>query len=418
LTSYCDAVVVGAGAAGLAAADTLTEIGGLSVAVVEAAKRKGGRCWSDLDTFGIPYDVGAHWLHYAGHGQLLRYGQQNGFDLYPDPKSLRLCGHDNKTVYDSASLNRLLSDCEKRIERRLAQSQEDISVAEAIGLDSDSFQRKTVEFIWGPWIMGKTLEELSARDGQSLHDDDDWFCRQGLGTLLAHRFSQVSVSLNTAVTEIDWRSRHIKVKTTRGDITARAVIVTVSTGVLGSGGIRFTPSLPIEKMESFDAISMGHYEHIALQFCDYSFIDNCIDRYVLKIDPVSDTYFGALLNISGNGLTFCDVGGQYAIDLSQYDQRDAIALAIEQLSAIFGSDIEKLVIRGDVTSWATNKNTKGSYASAKAGGFRYRETLRDTVADKIFFAGEACHQSMWASVGGAIASGVHTANKSAEVLGK
>ena len=56
-----DVVIVGAGAAGLAAAEKLIARG-VSVIVVEARDRIGGRAWTDTQRFGVPFDHGCSWL--------------------------------------------------------------------------------------------------------------------------------------------------------------------------------------------------------------------------------------------------------------------------------------------------------------------------------------------------------------------
>ena len=78
-----DVVVVGAGAAGVAAARTLLR-GGRSVALIEAADRVGG-VHTDIAFFGVPYDTGAHWLHYAQQNPFVRYGMEQGFTMYEAP---------------------------------------------------------------------------------------------------------------------------------------------------------------------------------------------------------------------------------------------------------------------------------------------------------------------------------------------
>ena len=68
----------------MAVARTLIEAG-FNVTVVEADARMGGRVHTDLSIFGVPYDVGAHWLH-AGHlNPFVGYGRENGFDVYEAP---------------------------------------------------------------------------------------------------------------------------------------------------------------------------------------------------------------------------------------------------------------------------------------------------------------------------------------------
>ena len=71
---------------------------------------------------------------------------------------------------------------------------------------------------------------------------------------------------NTTVHQIDWSGQGVVVETARGKLKSKAVIITVSTGVLASGQIKFVPELPEEKRESFNEISMGAYDHIALHF--------------------------------------------------------------------------------------------------------------------------------------------------------
>ena len=112
MNSHPDVVVVGAGAAGISAAHKLIQLG-LSVTVVEAANRIGGRCWTDIKTFGIPYDVGAHWLHYDSVNFYLEYGKQNGFAIYPDIKKFHL----SEKIRNSPKDFRRLQRCGKNMKQ-------------------------------------------------------------------------------------------------------------------------------------------------------------------------------------------------------------------------------------------------------------------------------------------------------------
>lgn len=80
-----DVIVIGAGAAGLAAARRLTAEK-LRVLVFEASDRIGGRCATDTTTFGIPFDLGAHWIHNPGANPLLAGGPPAGLDVYAAPR--------------------------------------------------------------------------------------------------------------------------------------------------------------------------------------------------------------------------------------------------------------------------------------------------------------------------------------------
>ena len=94
LASNPDVIVVGAGAAGLAATEYLLQKG-KSVICIEANNRIGGRCYTDNDIFGVPYDVGAHWITNNKINPYVSYWKENkieGFNLYEDKEQ--------ETVYD------------------------------------------------------------------------------------------------------------------------------------------------------------------------------------------------------------------------------------------------------------------------------------------------------------------------------
>ena len=407
LLSNPDFVIIGAGAAGIAAAHTLIDCNH-SVTVIESSSAIGGRAQTDLSTFGVPYDIGAHWLHYAENNYYCNYGKKMGFEVYPDPNNLHCHDAQNVKTHDYESLKTVMKEYYSDFENTAADGA-DVSVFESVKHRRHRDDFKLVEFVLGPWVMGKQIEEVSSLDYTRLNDSNDWFCKQGFGSLVAHYGSSLPVSLETKAVEIDWSGSGVTVRTTQGDITAQAVVVTVSTGVLNNNDITFKPSLPVDKYESFHAISMGYYEHIALQFSNYEFIDNQHDTYMLKIDSENDSAFGALLNASGKGITYLDIGGQVAKNLACEDETTAVNLALDQLTSMYGNEIRKSFCHGATTAWISNQNTRGSYASARPGMHHCRAKLRESVGERIYFAGEACHPTMWASVAGAHSSGQEVA---------
>jgi len=88
-SGWVDAVVVGAGAAGIAAGRRLAAAGKRFV-VLEAADQVGGRCITDTKTFGVPYDRGAHWIYAADINPLAKLAMQSGFDIYSAPPGQRM----------------------------------------------------------------------------------------------------------------------------------------------------------------------------------------------------------------------------------------------------------------------------------------------------------------------------------------
>lgn len=405
ISDHPDVVIVGAGAAGISAAHALNGQG-YDIAVVEASGRIGGRVWTDPGTFCIPCDMGAHWLHYGSDNFYKSYGEHNGFDIYPDNLNVALYNRSQIVENGSEVIPEILGLMEQAIEES-ANTGIDASIAEATE-NVDHPMSSIARHILGPWTMGKELEDLSVLDYASMEDSEDWFCKETFGTLVAHYGSKLPVSLNTIVKAVDWSGKELRICTNRGEIRSKAVIITVSTGVLASGAITFNPVLSAEKLESFDSISMGHYEHIWLDFST-PVAGLGPDTYILSLTGEPESTFGALANASGSTLTYLDVGGQIAEDLSRCSIADRINFALDRLRLIFGGEIDQSFVKGSASSWITDPFSVGSYASAQPGAFHRRDVLREPIAGRIFFAGEACHQTMFASVAGAHLSGKETA---------
>ncbi len=408
-----DVVVIGAGAAGLGAAGTLMERG-FEVVSVEAAGRIGGRAHTDMATFGVPFDTGAHWLHIGARNPFVAHGREHGFDVYRAPDNYRV--FDGGREVDDDGMDAFWNAWDATYGAIGVQGDRgnDISAAEAAaGVEGP--WAATAAFGVGPWSMGKDLEDFSVVDWWSGADGADWYCREGFGALVAHWGGGVPVSLDTEATRIDWSGDGVAVETGRGAIRARAAIVTVSTGVLASGAIGFTPALPAGKRESFEKVSMGLYNHIALQFSEDVF-GMGPDGYLLFRMGDDREGFGVLTNAGGHGLAYCDVGGSWARELERETPEARIDYAMGELRAMLGSGIDGVFVKGAVTSWGRDPLTLGSYASAEPGASAMRSVLREPVGDRVFFAGEACHRDMWATVAGARLSGEETARVVAGVL--
>jgi len=413
LPSAPDVVVVGAGAAGLAATRTLMERG-LSVALVEAADRIGGRAHTDHEIFGVPFDVGAHWLHNDTANPFNAYGRDQGFDIYQANDETRVFV--GERMADDSEVSALWRTWDAYYDAigEAGDAGLDISAARATR-DIRSDWSETVAFGIGPWSMGKELSEFSTVDWWNTPDGDDWFCRQGFGTLVAHAGAGVPVSLSTPVQRIDWSGPGVTVETSRGSLQAKAVIVTVSTGVLAAGDIAFAPALPAAKQDAIAAIPMGLYNHVALRFSRDVF-GLGEDGYLMYQVGEDGRAFGALTNAGGTGIAYCDVGGAFAHELEAQGEAAAIDFVMERLRSMLGSDVDEALIKGSVTAWGQNPLTRGSYASADPGAYRQRPVLREEVGDRIFFAGEACHPTLWATVAGAHISGMVTAEVVADRL--
>lgn len=407
-----DVVIIGAGAAGIAAAHQCAK-DGLSFVMVEAKDRVGGRAYTESSTFGVPYDHGAHWVQSENRNSYFARAKASGLNFYRARDQFVIFGESGRaTAAEEDELWTAWGQAESDLNRAGAAGK-DISAEEAYRAVGD--WANTAEFAMGPWEMGKDFKDFSALDWWESAGSTDWYCEEGYGTLVAAHAKDIPIRLNTPVREIDWSGSGVSVATDAGTITARAAIITVSTGVLAGEGITFNPPLPVRKQESFHGIAMGDYNHITLQFTEDIFGAG-IDGYVLHKVDESREGFGGLTNASGLGLAYCDVGGQFSVDLENAGEAESIDFVLGKLRSLVGSDADKYFVKGSSTAWTSDPFVRGCYASARPGAYPMREVLRQAVGDRLFFAGEACHEDLWATVGGADKSGTDTAKEVAAVL--
>jgi len=410
-----EVVIIGAGAAGLGAAKTLTDLG-ISFLLIEAQSRIGGRAYTDHHTFSVPYDMGCHWLNYGRINPWIDYGKTNGFtmDRVPEDYGLyvgkRKATRKERTEYEFAY---------ERIEDKIGwiakkSSNPDISPAEVIKIDNK--WEKLAAYMLGPLDMAKEFNNFSCKDWWESPGDDPYYCKEGYGALVAHYGRKLPVQLATPAHHINWQGPGVKVETSEGTISSKAVILTVSTGVLAADKIKFTPTLPVKKQESFHYISMGTYNHAALQFSK-DFFGLGPDRYVDYVNEAGTEAGGMLTNIGGTNLTFVYSGGDLGRELELAGVKAGVDWGLNEVVKIYGSDVKIYFVKGNFTRWGEHPWTLGAYASAKPGYYHMRQELRKPIADKVFFAGEATHPEQWATCGGGLLSGIDAANAVASTLG-
>jgi monoamine oxidase len=224
----------------------------------------------------------------------------------------------------------------------------------------------------------------------------------------------VPVSLGTWVKEIDWQGDGVKVITLSGTIKSRAAILTVSVGVLAKNHIKFTPELPVEKQEAIDGIDMGVMDYIGLQFTEDVFGFGA-DVYVDQ-QQQDENGVGYMANMSDTNLVYAYVGGDQAKALENEGVDAAVAYGLDGMKSMLGNDIEKKFIKGYATATGKWPNFEGSYSTAKPGKQPMRGVLRQTVAEKLFFSGEACHPTQWATVNGGLNAGKDSAKQAARYI--
>ncbi|MEA2948669.1 MAG: hypothetical protein QOI40_3999 [Alphaproteobacteria bacterium] len=409
-----DAVVVGAGAAGIAAARRLNAAG-KRVVVVEAADQVGGRCITDTRTFGVPYDRGAHWIYSADINPVARLTSQTGLNLYTAPPGQRVRigrryareGEMEDFLAGIVRANTAITDAARK---------SDVACSQVLPKDLGDWQQ-SVEFVLGPYGCGKDLTEVSTADlARSPDRDNSAFCRQGFGTLLAKLATGLPLLVATPVTRIGWGGRAaIEVETAKGQYLARAVIVTASTGVLGAGKIKFTPDLPKRNLDSIGRLKLGSHDHVALELPGNP-LGLRADELVYEKSESKQTA-AIFANVSGSTLCIVDIGGNFGRDLSAKGEEAMIDFAIGWLSGLYGIDLKTMVKRRHATRWNEEPWVLGATSAASPGAQSARRILMEPLNSRIFFAGEAAHETLWGTVGGAWESGDRAADAVVRLLG-
>ena len=412
-----DIVVVGAGAAGIAAARRLAASRGLRYVVLEATGQMGGRCITDTTTFGIPYDRGAHWIYAADINPLARLGAPTALDVYPAPPGQRM--RIGRRFAREGELEDFLASLVRTNHAiaTAARGKADIPTDKALPKDLGEWQQ-TIEFVLGPFACGKDLHEVSAVDlSRAVDRDNNAFCRQGLGTLLASFMPPNVLLTDTPVDRIEWWGRGpIEVQSNRTQYRARAVIVTASTNVLLSDKIKFQPGLPKRHLEAASKLKLGSYDHIALELPNNPLGLRPDELSFEKADNRrTASIFG---NVLGSPVCMVDVAGSFGRELSAKGEAAMIDFALTWLSGLYGVDMKSIVKRTHATRWNEAPWVMGAISAAAPGAQPSRKVLMEPLNNRIFLAGEAAHETLWGTVGGAWELGERAAEAALRALGR
>jgi monoamine oxidase len=413
LPREADIVVIGAGAAGIAAARRIMAAN-RRVIVVEAAGRIGGRCLTDTATFDVPFDRGARWMHNPETNPMIKLARNAGLDFYPAPLGQKIrIGRRNARAGETEEFLAALVRANRAIDDA-SRGKADASCASVMPKDLGDWAG-TAEFVLGANATGKDLKDVSVIDKSCAQERNAAIaCRQGLGTLIAKLGEDVPLALSTPANRIVWNGRDVMVETPAGKIAAHAAIITVSSNVLAAGNIKFTPDIPKRQLDAAEKLSLGSYDHIALQLQGNPL---GLTRDDIIIEQSGSTRTALLFaNIGPSSLCSIDVAGSFGRDLAAQGEPAMVAFAVEWLSKLFGSEVAAAVRKSSATRWNAAPFALGAMSAAVPGGQPSRKVLTEPIGC-MFLAGEATHETLWGTVDGAWESGERAAEAALRKIG-
>ena len=407
-TGEVDVAVVGAGAAGLAAAKRLLKRQpGLKVVVLEAAARPGGRALTiDVPAVGVSIDLGCGWLHGARSNPWTHIAQTLGFtidrtpppwdlqhqDLGFPPEARAAYEHAASAFYGRTAAARTEPD-DRSLGSLLAPEEPWNGLLDAVST----------------YVSGAELDRISVHDSARYHvRGPDWRVVEGHGRTVAALGADVPVALHAAVSRIDHGGMgHIRLETRRGVVRARATIVTVSTDVLAAEALRFDPPLP-DKVAAAAGLPLGLANKVFLRLDTPDELPS--DGHLIGNPERAGT--GAYhLRPFGRPVIEGYFGGELARELEAAGDEAAADFALDELATLLGESFRQRARLLVATAWGREPTIRGSYAYARPGAAENRAVLAAPVGSRIFFAGEATSPDAFTTARGAYDSGVAAAEQ-------
>jgi monoamine oxidase len=394
-------VIVGAGAAGLGAGLEF-KARGLPFLILEARDRIGGRAHT-VERAGLPLDLGCEWLHHAEANSWRSRFEGLGIEIDRSPAAWERGASEITFPKDQqADYHRAFQDLEARIDTAAKAATDG-----AVGDLMDPACR------WNPLLNafsaaynGAAFPHISVKDYAAYEDGSkNWRVNIGYGAAMARAARELPVRLTSPVKRIEHGGQTVRVVGEFGVIEAAAVIVTVPPPLIASGDLVFDPPLP-DKQDAASALPLGH---VAKMFLHLQGPEAQGDEQMLYTEPLGPEPATLFLRGGGRPIAELYVGGELASSLEAEGEAAAADFAIGRLTQAFGSEIRARVTPLAATAWSTDPWARGAYSYAKVGRHDARALLAEPVDGRLFFAGEATHQTMFSTAHGAHDTGVAAA---------
>lgn len=402
LPAHVDVAIVGAGAAGLAAARRLADAP-LSVLVLEARDRIGGRAWT-RNLQGWPQDLGCGWLHSADRNVWAGLAEPLGFTLDKTPPPwARQSGDQAFEPEEQDGFNAAYAELDRRVEEA-AKAEGDRAVS--VLMEPGGRWNALIDAV-STFYNGAEFAHVSVKDYAAYVDTDvNWRVAEGYGALIAAYGADANVALGCVVESIDRSGPELRLATSLGDVIAARVIVAVPSPILAEQRVKITPALP-DMLEAAAGLPLGLANKLLLA-CDEPEMFPKDGQLLGRTDSLETG--GYHLRPFGRALIEGFFGGGFAHAMEAEGERALAAFAIDELVNLVGSNMRRRLRPLAATAWATDPFALGSYSFARPGCHEARAALAQPIEDRLFFAGEHCSPTAFSTAHGAFETGVAAAD--------
>ena len=316
------------------------------------------------------------------------------------------------------------------LKRIFGSLEKDISVADFIRTYLQGKEHEELRSDIEKYVEGYHAADLEKASSQALlpdffsGEDENYRLIGGYGLLVDHLYRKAlegtsKFKFSEVVQEVEWNDQAILVRTSQGEYKARKLLVTISLGCLQQQTIHFIPSLP-EITNAAGQMGFGSVIKMVLEFeapfwevAGNEDLSKMLFVFSEEFIPTWWTQYPQKKNIITGWFA-----GPAAAREKNKDEQQLLDMGLSSLSSIFNKSVEKLrteLKEFNFVNWQNDPFIHGAYSFEVVNGPDWKKIIRQPIANRIFFAGEALQEG---SETGTVEAALNSGDMAAQLIKK